>query len=225
MKKNNVLSHLTYNFSFASLISLSSLVKFSWLVGSQTAFFSGINIAAPLSGAFGGIFGSLASYLLRTLTYLCLFGTVSIKCLTLGIPNFFASLYWGTNLWIIRAGIPLLCMFLFWAHPVGFSAGAYAFYWFIPVAVHFLSGKNIFFQALGSTFVAHAVGSVIWLYAMPMTPAVWLALIPVVAVERLLFATGMVIMHYAINQVMQNIEYARFCGQKIKGNTQGIYLK
>ena len=201
MKKNTIFTRLAYNSAFAGLISLSSLVKFSWMVGSQMSFFSGINCVAPLSGAFGGIFGSLASYALRTLTYLFLFGTLSIKCLTFGIPNFFASLYWASSHWSIRAGIPALCMLLFWLHPVGFAAGAYAFYWLIPIAVHYLSRNNIFLQALGSTFVAHAVGSVMWLYVTPMTPGVWLALIPVVAIERMLFATGMVVVHYAINQV------------------------
>jgi hypothetical protein len=205
MQKNNFLIRLSHSAGFAGLIGLSSLVKFSWMVGSHISFFSGINIMAPLSGAFGGVFGSIASFALRTLIHFFLFGVLSVKCLTLGIPNFFASLYWGTTHWLIRVGLPLTCMMLFWAHPVGLAAGAYALYWLVPVAVHCLARKHVFFEALGSTFVAHAVGSVIWLYVMPMTSGVWLALIPVVAIERLLFATGMVIAHYGITFAARSV--------------------
>jgi hypothetical protein len=214
MKKSSLFVRFTSYCGFAGLMSLSSLVKFSWIIGSQMAFFSGINIVAPLSGAFGGIFGSTASFLLRIITYACLFGTLSVKTFTLGIPSFFASLYWASNHWLVRAGIPLLCMTLFWLHPVGFAAGAYALYWIIPVMVHFLSRKYLLLEALGSTFVAHAVGSVIWLYATPMTANVWRALIPVVAVERLLFAAGMVVVHYGISLTMHYFHSRHAAGIK-----------
>jgi len=201
MQKNNFFVRLVKNSGFAGLVGLSSLVKFSWMVGSQTSFFSGINIMVPLSGAFGGVFGSVASYIIRAITHFCLFGVFSVKYLTIGVPNFFASLYWSTTHWALRIGLPITCMLLFWVHPTGFAAGAYALYWLIPVAVHCLSRKHIFLEALGSTFVAHAVGSVIWLYAAPMTPGVWIALMPVVAIERFLFASGMVIAHYLITTI------------------------
>ncbi len=212
MQKNNFFLRLAQYSGFASLIGLSSLVKLSWIIGSHISFFSGINIAAPLSGAFGGIFGSFAAFVLRIVINFCFFGVLSVKCLLLGVPNFFASLYWGTSNWLVRVGLPLTCMILFWLHPTGFAAGAYALYWLIPVAVHYLSRKHIFFEALGSTFVAHAVGSLIWLYAVPMTPGVWLALIPIVALERLLFATGMVVAHYLITTVTHCVNQQQVCG-------------
>lgn len=202
MQKNNFFVRLAQYTGFTGLIGLSSLIKFSWMVGSHISFFSGINIMAPLSGAFGGVFGSIASLVMRTVVHFCLFGVLSIKSLTIGIPTFFASLYWSTTHWFVRVGLPLICMALFWMHPVGFAAGAYALYWLIPVVVHCVSRKHVALEALGSTFVAHAVGSVIWLYVIPMAPATWLALIPVVAIERLLFASGMVIVHYALSSIV-----------------------
>src|SRR2546430_1999084 len=57
----------------------------------------------------------------------------------------------------------------------------------------------VFLQALGSAFIAHAVGSVIWLYTVGMTPAAWLGLIPVVFVERMLCAAGMTVAYYGIS--------------------------
>jgi len=46
----------------------------------------------------------------------------------------------------------------------------------------------MFLNVLGSTFVAHAVGSTIWLYTIGMNASVWNALIPIVALERLSMA-------------------------------------
>jgi hypothetical protein len=95
-------------------------------------------------------------------------------------------------------GLPLLCMALFVSHPVGAAAAPYAFYWFIPMIIAMMRTENIWLHSLASTFTAHAVGSVIWLYTMPMTPAAWLALIPLVACERILYASGIVVGHSVI---------------------------
>ncbi len=54
-------------------------------------------------------------------------------------------------------------------------------------------------HALASTFIAHAVGSVIWLYTVPMVASAWLALIPIVACERLLYTAGIVMGDAVIN--------------------------
>jgi hypothetical protein len=56
-----------------------------------------------------------------------------------------------------------------------------------------MPNKSLFLQSLASTFIAHAVGSVIWVYANPMTPQMWTGLIPVVFVERMVIAAGLVL--------------------------------
>lgn len=66
--------------------------------------------------------------------------------------------------------------------------------------------QSLFLTALGSTFIAHAVGSVIWCYTVPMTPAMWLGLIPVVALERTLFALGMVVAYKVIEFIFGKID-------------------
>ncbi len=80
---------------------------------------------------------------------------------------------------------PLLAMALFVLSPNGQGAWSYSLYWLIPVGVAFMR-PSLFGRALQSTFVAHAAGSVMWAYLTPLTSTMWLALIPVVAVERLL---------------------------------------
>ncbi len=120
----------------------------------------------------------------------------SLHYLAFYIPGFFAAAYWASSSsMLIRVLVPILCMIAFIAHPVGGAAWLYAMYFLIPVLLYFRSKNNIFSTALGSTFVAHAVGSVIWVYTVPMTVFAWLALIPVVIIERLLFAIGMTIFY------------------------------
>jgi len=81
--------------------------------------------------------------------------------------DYVASLYWSTRHYSIRLLLPIVCMGLFIIHPVGAQAFAYSLYWLIPVVLFFVPQRFLFLQALGSTFIAHAVGSVIWLYTVP----------------------------------------------------------
>jgi hypothetical protein len=92
-------------------------------------------------------------------------------------------------------------MILFVMHPVGGQAFVYSLYWLIPVALYFIPHRSLFLTGLGSTFIAHAVGSVIWCYTVPMTAGMWMALMPVVFCERLLFALGMVVMHFVLSSI------------------------
>ena len=124
--------------------------------------------------------------------------------ITLGIPTLLATLSWSvssnkksclSNIILdatLHVLLPLACMALFITHPVGNEAVAYSFYWFIPMITwalrHSKTTSMSFIIALQSTFVAHAVGSVIWLFTVPMAPVQWLALIPIVAIERLTIA-------------------------------------
>jgi hypothetical protein len=197
--------------SFAGIAKISGLMKISFLVGSQMVWFSASNSVFPLAGAFGGVMGSGLVFLIRQLLHLIFFKTVSLSFLAFCIPGFCASLYWATQHYIIRLLLPIVCMGLFVIHPVGSQAFVYSLYWLIPVVLFFIprpvlrpfvlslskDGEvgSLFLQALGSTFIAHAVGSVIWLYTVPMTAALWMGLMPIVLFERILFALGMVVAH------------------------------
>lgn len=100
----------------------------------------------------------------------------------------------------VKVMVPLVCMMLFIGHHTTYAP--YALYWLIPIALffiewiwqpqHTIGRMSVIFPALSSTFIAHAVGSVIWMYVVPMTSLQWAALVPVVAVERIAFSIGMV---------------------------------
>jgi hypothetical protein len=171
------------------------LIKVSFLVGSQMIWFSGMNCIMPLSGAFGGMFGAIAAFLIRFFLHTLLFGTISLSFLALCLPGLCASLYWATRSRLIHVVLPVICMGLFAAHSVGSQAFVYSLYWLIPVIIFYIPRESLFLRALGSTFIAHAVGSVIWVYAVPMIPVVWISLMPIVALERIFFALGMVAVH------------------------------
>jgi hypothetical protein len=162
-------------------------------------------------GAFGGFLTTFMALGVSGFVY----GMRSSLGLSLvyHIPGFCAAGYWISRHWLVRVWLPVICMIAFMAHPVGFQACFYSWYWLVPVVLYVVKATGIFWQALGSTFIAHAVGSVIWIYVKPMTPQVWLSLIPVVAVERLLFAASMVVVHTVISfcvQRRQNVQEA-FC--------------
>lgn len=207
MNKLNLTGNISktglYAFASTSLIKLASLLKVSFIVGSYTALFSATSIVVPLSGAFGGVLGTLAVCGLGLSLKLIISGFISFKYLAYHVPGLFAALYWSSRSSLIRFFVPLVCMAAFIAHPIGGQAWYYSLYWLIPLALYFIKQNNIFLTALGSTLVAHAVGSVIWLYADPMTPELWLALIPLVFIERMVFASGMVVAHAAISTIMQ----------------------
>jgi hypothetical protein len=197
---SNVLKRGVQVLLSCGFLKLASLIKLNFIVGSQAAFFSGSSVAMPLIGAFGG--SVITSCVAFIYAFKYFFFTPSLNFLAYHIPGLFAAGYWYTDHWLIRAFLPLACMVAFIAHPVGGAAYAYSFYWLLPVVLFVVKPQGIFWSALGSTFIAHAVGSVIWLYTVPMAPQAWLALIPVVAFERLLFATSMVLVHGVVTATM-----------------------
>jgi hypothetical protein len=179
---------------------LIGLLKFSLVIGSQgTLFFSGICIASPLIGLFGGVAGTTLFFCANLCFRTLIWGLPTISILAFHIPGWCAGLYLASSHWLIRLFLPVLCIALFVLHPIGGVAWVYSLYWLIPVALFCIAHNSLFLHALGATFTAHAVGSVIWLYTTSsLTPASWIALMPLVALERLTYAAGMVVMQYVI---------------------------
>lgn len=182
---------------FALFVKIAGFLKATFIFGSTAAFFSATSIISPLSGAFGGVIGSSMVLVVSLMLRLLMMGFIGFHVIAYHIPGFFAALAWTTRSKWFHIGLPALCMALFIAHPIGYSAMPYSFYWFIPMILSFVR-PVLFVRALGSTFIAHAVGSVIWIYTVPMTAASWYALLPIVPVERITFALGMVAVYQLV---------------------------
>lgn len=181
-------------------------ISFVW--GSQKYFFSSLAILLPLVGVLfktKKTFGVVGGYFFLK----ALFGFFP---LTFGLPSLCAAAnyssfaaqtkYAALQKFFLNVVLPLLCMLIFVAHPVGRVAWVYSLYWLIPVFFYFQKKETVWAVSLSSSFIAHAVGSMFWLFLMPMSPERWLLLIPIVAVERLLFAVASVVVYGAIKKVM-----------------------
>jgi hypothetical protein len=205
---NNYFSKIIHTLFSYVLLELSSCIKFSYIFGSKQLFFSGINCTGPLLGHYKGL-GAFILLVLRkrlfstqkVLNLAYTSGGGLFNPLIYHIPTFIASAYWFSSNKFIRLVLPVICMVIFILHPIGYEAFVYSWFWFIPLVVHFLPYRTPFLEALGTTFLAHAIGTVLTLYVRPMPAEYWIALIPVVVVERLLFASGMTLIYYGASWV------------------------
>lgn len=190
-------------------------------------FFSLFCFLTPILGSLRPRKRIVTMYCAKLINFM-IFGT--LFGITLGIPTYVASWCWELDFldknnvrsrwqqFFVNLFIPLFCFVAFCVHSSVGHGWIYGLYWFIPVLFYLLQTYRIievssFITALKSTFIAHAIGSVIWCYVMPMTADRWISLIPVVAVERLAFAAGMTLVYYAWNKLgrrdffSQRVEY------------------
>lgn len=175
-------------------------------------FLSGAFI--PLTGRFTGWQGALLAFSTRT-CLTAIFSQFSLLVLLVyHLPTLFASLFFTFKaqrslqrcfVW----GVISCCALLFWAHPLGAQAALYTLLWAIPLIAQYR--PLLFCKALTSTFIVHAVGSVIWLYAGlgPVTPIGWLALIPLVIIERFFLAGIMTFGILSITRLQQVLSQKR----------------
>jgi hypothetical protein len=187
---------------WTSIVELLRLIKGTFIIGSSHAFFSLANPLSPTIGKIGGMRASIGVFLWRTIITLSITSYQNFL-LVYHIPTFCGALYYKRNPFLTSFLIAS-CFLAFLVHPIGWKAGLYSLYWFIPIATTLFPHDSIFLDALGSTFTVHAVGSVFWLYTHPtMTAASWLSLIPLVAAERLIFAFGMTLIIHGWHMVQE----------------------
>ncbi|MFA5077654.1 MAG: hypothetical protein WC488_04470 [Candidatus Micrarchaeia archaeon] len=184
-------------------------VKFSDILGVKSQSFTLFQLIGPISaGVLGSALGVVSVFAVEILNFTIGGKPLDLITFVRFFPMVFAALYFGSRGKFTDrlAAIPAAaCMLLFWMHPIGGQAWYYALYWLIPIGAVFYK-ENILARSLGSTFTAHAIGSVAFLYAFSLPAEVWIALIPVVAVERLTFASGITLFHYAANTAMDFAE-------------------
>ena len=153
---------------------LLSLIKCNALIGCFHSSLTAYALIGPLAGtSLISILGFSFVILKRCFTSWLVAPTLLLP-LSYHIPTVIASLYWVHKHWWIRLGAPILCIIVFAMHPVGMHAMLYTLFWLIPIVLYFAPHNSIFLTALSATFVQHAVGSVLWLYSIPMTSEQWL---------------------------------------------------
>lgn len=188
-------------FIVLTTVFLAKLLPFNWIVGSSGCMFSWTTMLAPVVAMQCSLSWVGCFFLSGKL--------LSMKSIWLFIahrlPLLLAARTFVRSDLLISVIVPVFCMGLFIMHPVGGAAWLYAMYWLVPIGCYFMS-QTMWSRALQASFVAHAVGSVVWLYTSSIPSSMWWSLIPVVAIERLMMAGGMVICN----------EVCRFCIKQFK---------
>lgn len=185
------------------------LVKLNGVVGSYAAHFSWGTSVMPTVGLFAPTAALLTWWAVKMLATGLFIGFSSASlALSSTIPTLFAALTLSTRNALVQYGLPLAAIILFVMHPTGSAAWPYALLWLIPLAIAATNQTALFWRALQSTFVAHAVGSVIWLYAVGMSSETWLMLMPIALLERILIAMGMVLFYRLVMLVQATISAA-----------------
>lgn len=186
-----------------ALMSCAYFIPFNKILGSWFGHFSWSSIAAPVSAYH---FGLLSLFSIIAVKGVFGLQTLSLFYVCKRLPLLLSSWAFRSQSWITEVVIPAVCMMLFMVHPIGSQVFYYSFYWLIPVSLYFVP-RSIYTRSLSATFIAHAIGSVVWLYFRGLDVSVWNMLMPVVIVERLLMATGMVGLHFAILGAKQLYRY------------------
>ena len=187
---------------FAVLGFLALQVPVAELAGSK-AKFTLFDAFAPIATGFIGLIPGLVAVFLMQLGNFLVHGADILDAGTIirFLPMLFAAAYFARGgKWNIV--VPVLAIAAFNIHPIGRSAWVYSLFWLIPIATYFAREKSLIARALGATFTAHAVGGALWVWTFGLSKAIWLSLIPVVAIERSLFAVGIAVTYLAVNNVL-----------------------
>ena len=194
---------------FAAMVFIGNRINFSALVGANNQYFTFFQFFGPIAGSFlGSIFGVIAVLFAELADFLLVgkaFTLINVIRLT---PMLFAAYYFGTKKKSLSIIIPLIAIAAFVLHPVGRQAWFYSLFWTIPIIVKVLPKKyssNVLLKSLGATFTAHSIGTIAWIWTIPMTAEQWIMLIPVTTYERLLFAAGIAGSYVLINTVLDKL--------------------
>src|SRR3989338_3700802 len=212
MKLNKLITSkgILFLLIFSVLVFVGDRINFSKLIGAENQFFTLFQFFGPVAGAFlGPVVGILSVLIAEVSSYIMLGKAFTLIGVLRLLPMLFAAWYFGTNKDKISFFVPVAAIALFVAHPVGRQVWFFSLFWTIPIIVKLLPkkyGESVFLRSLGATFTAHAAGGAMWNYIVPMTPGAWIALIPIVIYERLLFAAGITVSFVALNTLLDKLD-------------------
>ena len=189
---------------FSVIFTILGLVAFqisiSHIIGSSQSF-TLFEFLGPIGGMFlGPILGAASAFIVRALNVIISHQPIDSLTIIRFLPAMLAAVYFGMKQKKTAIIFPI-CILLFLLNPIGRQAWVYSLIWLIPFVATF-GKKRLVLNSLGATFTAHAVGSVIFLYSFGLTPAIWISLIPVVFIERGLFAIGIWLSCLVFNTVL-----------------------
>ena len=211
LKKYSKKKYVFFAGLFILAVILSRKVNLASLVGVESQFFTLFQLFGPIAG------GVLGSFLGPVIVLLGMASELGLKILATGegfelvsflrfLPMVFAAYYFGVKRKELSVIIPIIAIIAFVAHPVGRQVWFFSLFWTIPIIAVFFKNK-LFFRSLGATFSAHSVGGAVWIWTFSMPPEAWIALIPVVIIERFLFTVGIATSYIFANTLMHKANW------------------
>ncbi len=196
---------------FLVLFSVLSLIFYNidvnYVVGAEDQSFTLFQFVGPVGAAFISPVLAIAAILGVEIVQKVILNDFAFSAFGVArfLPMLAAAYYFGAVKKDKRFGviIPILGMALFWLHPIGAEAWGYALLWLIPILATIIAEKHLFLRSLGATFQAHVVGSVAFLYTIGMPAEIWWSLIPIVLIERTIFAAGISITYITLQSVLE----------------------
>jgi len=199
---------------FSALAVIASYINISKVWGADGQTFTLFEFLGPISALILGPFLGIISLLIAKIA-IALYSQSPLDYITLlrFAPVLFGAYYFAVyknNLLhsrIFGVVVPIICMMLFCLHPVGSQAWVYSLYWLIPVFFTIFDKKNLIMQSISTTFIQHALGSVVWIYFVsPLTAQIWLSLMPIVLIERIVFAVGICLSYLGSVKVLTLVQ-------------------
>ena len=199
-------------FIVVGLIALQ--IPVNVLAGAKVKF-TLFDLFSPISGAFLGSFFGIFAVVVMQLFNLIVHGFTNIdnsSILKLAATLRFLPMAFGVWYFALSKNktgnsrlillIPLLSIIIFNLHPVGRTVWFYSLFWFIPFLTWSFRQRFLVARSLGSTFTAHAVGGAVWIWAFNLPAGVWISLIPIVILERSIFALGISAFYVLLNNLL-----------------------
>ena len=194
---------------FVILGLLVSQIHLSPIIGAEGQTFTPLEFLGPSSGMFlGSLLGAISVFFVKLFETLLVDLNFDIATIIRLFPMMFAAIYFGLNktrkLDKLILIIPIIAILLFLLHPEGRKAWFFSLFWLIPILA-FFKKERLILNALGSTFTAHAVGSVAFLYTFNLAAPIWIGLIPIVFIERVFFAIGIWATYLLLNTALDQL--------------------
>jgi len=194
---------------FTVLVLVGKNINFSPLVGAENQFFTLFQFFGPVAGGFlGPIFGVIAVLFAQFIDFFIVGKEATLINVLRLTPMLFAAYYFGTKKKNLSIAVPIIAITAFILHPVGREVWFFTLFWTIPIIGKLLPRKyssNVLVKSYGATFAAHSVGGALWIWTIPMAAGQWIALIPIVFVERFLFGAGIAVSYVAFNALFEKV--------------------
>jgi len=217
MNKSELITKSFLSFMFMMAVIVFSKIKLHPIFGTNTSF-SLLAMFAPIIIYFTGPFlGALVIYGARIIQIIIgISKTGTYFSYILYTPLFLAGFYFSkmfkkTKYEVL---IPILTIVLFLIHPIGRAVWYYSLFWVIPIIISLnkkriikLTRKKdiptIYLYSIASTFIDHAVGSIMYLYYLNIPASYWIMAIPFVPFERMIYALGIMLSYLFIRNAIR----------------------